>query len=101
MRIIVKATVISGWTGIVSTAIAIACQDKPIYLLAQLISITSGFLWSLLLNKKLTWDLILSLVLSAAATVLQSEWVLYSSALARSISYQLILARLIRSGEVQ
>jgi uncharacterized membrane protein len=86
-------TLYTGMLGIGLSMVAIPIKDIQLYLVAQVVSIFSGFLWCCSFNGKVTWEVVLSLVLSVAAAIVKDEWLLYSSALARSISYQFILVR--------
>ena len=95
----VKLTVLTGIVGIGLTGVSLLVRHKPIYLVAQVISIFSGFLYMLLMNRKCTWDAVLSLLFSVVAAIVKDEWLLYLSSFIRSISYQLILIRQLKRGD--
>lgn len=95
----VKLTVLTGVVGICLTGVSLLVRHKPTYLVAQVISIFSGFLYMLLMNRRFTWDAVLSLLFSVAAAIVKDEWLLYLSSLIRSISYQLILIRQLKRGD--
>jgi hypothetical protein len=86
-------TLYIGTVGIAVTLVAINTKNIQLYLVSQVISILSGFLWCCSLNGKVTWDVALSLILSVIAAIVKDQWLLYTSALFRSISYQFILVR--------
>jgi hypothetical protein len=86
-------TLYVGLLGILLTMVAIPTKNIQLYLIAQVVSIFSGFLWCCLFNGKVTWEVLLSLGLSVSAAIIKDEWLLYTSALARSVSYQFILIR--------
>jgi uncharacterized membrane protein len=94
-------TLYTGIIGIGLTMVAIPIKDLQLYLVAQVVSIFSGFLWCCAFNGKVTWEVVLSLVLSVTAAIVKDEWLLYSSALARSISYQFILVRQMRETDAK
>jgi hypothetical protein len=89
-------TLYLGMIGIALTMVAIPLKNIQLYLIAQVVSIFSGFLWCCSFNGKVTWEVSLSLGLSISAAIVKDEWLLYTSALARSVSYQFILIRQIK-----
>jgi hypothetical protein len=88
---------ILGWIGIIIGIIAIYKRDIYLFLIWQLAASIFGFFQTVYLQKKYTYDVILSLVITTIAVFSKDQFTLYASMLIRSISYQLIFHRLSNS----
>lgn len=92
---------LSGWLGIIINAGAIATTDTYLFLVGQVIAAISAALWSCYLQKKrVTLDLVLSLVLTVAAAITKEPFFMYSAMLVRSISYQFVFERVVKQNSV-
>lgn len=88
-----------GWSGVIIGIIAIVKRDIWLFLVWQLVSNISGFLWNNYLQKKVSWDTILSLSATILAVITKDQFVAYAAMLARSISYQLIFERFVQNNK--
>ena len=85
-----------GWLGILVNLYAIVNQQMYIFLVGQLISAIAAFMWAIWLQNKLTIDLILAVLLTVIAVITKNTFVMYSSMLMRSFSYQLQFERMVK-----
>jgi hypothetical protein len=87
---------IFGWTGILVAIAAIALYNTNIFLIGQVLAALSAFTWCWYLQNKVTPDLVVSLVLAAAAAAWKEPFLLYTAMLIRAISYQAVFERVVR-----
>lgn len=87
----------SGRAGIVVSAVAIITQDMRLFILSQFVATLSSYVWLYYLQGRLTWDLHASLALNFLALCSGSIWATYSAMLVRSISYQFVFERVVKS----
>jgi hypothetical protein len=93
---IVIAIRVSGWVGLLLNVIAICFHSTEGFLVAQIVSCFSAFLWSYYIQHRLTWDLLIGLVLTVAAAIVKDPFIMYTAMITRSFSYQLQFERLVR-----
>jgi hypothetical protein len=86
-------SLITGWTGIISAAIAILTKNTFLYVASQFLAALSSISWMILINGKVTTDSLVSFGLSTIALLVKSEWLVYAASLSRAVSYQFILMR--------
>ncbi len=87
---------LTGWGGFTINLVAILTYQLPLLLIGQLVSAISAFLWSRFLQRKVTWDLIGSLLLTAMAAITGEQFWLFAAMLCRSFSYQLVFERVVK-----
>jgi hypothetical protein len=85
----------TGWLGFSISLVSILTANLQLFLIAQIVAGVSSFLWSLFIQKKVTLDLIICLILTVIASVTKEPFMLYSSMLVRSFSYQLQFERVV------
>lgn len=85
-----------GWSGIAINAIAICTKNTDLFLIGQIVAALSAFLWSRWMQKAVTWDLVLSLALTAIAAIVRDPFVMYAAMSVRAISYQFQFERMVR-----
>jgi hypothetical protein len=85
-----------GWMGVAINLVAICTKDTDLFLLGQIVASFSAFLWSKWLQRSITFDLVISLVLTAIAAVVKEPFVMYSAMLVRSCSYQFQFERVVK-----
>ena len=89
----------TGWSGVVVGTFAILYRDINLFLYWQLIANTSGFIWSIYLQKKLTPDVAISFIVTILAVITKDQFTLYASMWIRSISYQLVFENVVKQRE--
>ena len=87
---------LSGWSGVVIGIVAIIKRDIQLFLIWQLVSNISGFVWNNYLQKKVSWDTVTSLVVTVFAVITKDPFVVYTAMLVRSVSYQLIFEKVVK-----
>lgn len=85
-----------GWAGVFIGLVAIARKDIQLFLVWQLIANISGFLWNNYLQKKVSWDTTISLVVTIFAVITKDQFAIYAAMLVRSVSYQLIFEQVVK-----
>ena len=85
-----------GWTGFAIGVLAVFKRDIQLFLIWQLVSNISGFLWNNYLQKRVSWDTVLSLGVTVLAVLTKDQYVSYAAMLIRSFSYQLIFEKVVR-----
>ena len=87
-----------GWGGITLTAISLLIGDTHLYLISQVIASLSAFTWTMYLqNRRITPDLVISLVLSVVAAITHDPKWMYTAMLIRSVSYAMVAERLFKT----
>lgn len=89
-----------GWSGAIIGTIAIVKKDIQLFLIWQLVANISSFSWNNYLQKKVSWDTIVSLLVTALAVATKNEFTAFAAMLVRSISYQLIFERVVKEREI-
>lgn len=94
--LIEKLIRVTGWIGIAIGLIAIVNKNIELFLIWQLVGNISAFLWTNYLQRKISWDTVLSLVIAVVAVITKEPFILYTSILVRSISYQFVAEKVFK-----
>lgn len=94
---LILAIRMTGWFGVALNVIAISVQQQNLFVYGQAVAVLSSYLWLVFMQGKSTWDLKLSLFVTVLAIPLHSIWLTYAAMLIRSISYQFVFERKIKS----
>lgn len=87
-----------GWTGVIITALAIVTKNTQWFIYSQLIGAISALLYDRFLIRRFSISSLIAFSIGVLAAIVSSEWILYSSILARTINYQLVFISMLRSG---
>jgi hypothetical protein len=87
----------TGWLGVAIGTAAIITKQPGLFLVWQLVANISGFAYSIYLQKKVSFDTVLSLLFTILASITQDVNLAYAAMLIRSISYQLVFNRQVQA----